>query len=81
MGNIVSRKYKQKVEYIELLDYIEKLNTENNKQKDELLKLRIENKIQNDKLIAYMHDITMIENSLQTTLSYINSSCDAQSLD
>ena len=62
-------------------DYIEKLNAENNKQKDELLKLKIEYKVQNDKLLSYMHDVMMIENALQTALSFIRSSVDIEALD
>tara|TARA_B100001250_G_C19743398_1_gene764117 strand:- start:364 stop:594 length:231 start_codon:yes stop_codon:yes gene_type:complete len=72
MGNIITRKLKQRAEHKELLDHIEKLNTENNAKNDELMKLKMEYKIQNDKLLAYMHDALMIENALQNALSFIH---------
>lgn len=83
MGNMISMKYKhkQKNDYAELLNYIEKLNTENNKQKDELLKLKVEYQVQTDKLLSYMHDVIMIENSLHTALSFIHSSRDIEASD
>lgn len=58
------RYYITQDEHKELLDYIDRLNTENVKYKTELLKLQTQYEMLKDKLTSYMHQITTIEQSL-----------------
>ena len=71
MGNIITKRFSRKTEHAELLRHIEILNTENSQQKDEIMKLKMHYKIQNNKLIQYIQDIQSIENCIHSALGHI----------